>query len=326
MQQPNAAFIVLFTAICADAAVVHKSMGLLHVSRVGHYGSPDCPCVGVDEIEGSTTASLKDGSKVSYPADLGAHCKAWDADNHPKCPDESWCESKWCYVDPCNCKNVKVLPKPSIYLPGAKYQGKPVYFSYATCGSKDTYSAETEKKKAAEIDQMCSSAVDAAKWGAENCRCIGIGPQPGTTKVSIKDKHVAYPADTGATCHAWDAGNHPECSGGSPPSWCSQAWCYVDPCSCTLSTPPKTSNYLPSANYQGKPIYYSYATCGGTDSYTAGRKEACVNQKTESDCAKLDKCGWNGKCLGAELIEVCSRACNLKTLVGLALPLLSLFY
>jgi len=302
--------------------VVHAHGG------AGRYGSSDCQCIGIDELEGDTTATLKDGSKVAYPADLGARCEAWDANKHPKCPGESWCEQKWCYVDPCKCKNIPVLPKPSVYIPGAKYQGKPVHYSYSTCGGKDSYSADEAKKTAEDIQATCAVSVDSAKWGAENCRCVGIGPQPGTTKVTIKGKLVDFPADTGATCHAWEADNHPDCSGKSPPSWCNQAWCYVDPCSCKLATPPKTSSYLPDSNYQGKPVYYSYASCGGTDSYTSGRKEACVNQKSSGDCGKLDKCAWTGKeCLGKELVDVCkSGTWSLKAIMALALPLLSLVY
>jgi len=274
-------------------------------TSAGGHGSEDCRCIGIDEIDGNTDVTLDD-RKVSYPADLGGSCKAWDAKKHPKCPGESWCKQEWCYVDPCKCKNVAALPKPSKYLPGAKYQGKPVHFSYATCGGKDSFSAEDEKKTAADIEATCAVKVDSAKWGAESCRCVGIAPQPGTTKVSIKDKKVDFPADIGSTCSAWEDGNHPECSGAQPPSWCSQAWCYVDPCSCKLATPPKTSNYAPDANYQGRPLYYSYATCGGSDSWSSGRTDACVNQKTSGECAQLTKCAWNGKeCLGKELVEVC---------------------
>lgn len=232
------------------------------------YGDVDCPCVGIDEVDGKTQATLKDGSSVAYPADLGSRCEAWDANKHPKCPGESWCKQKWCYVDPCKCKGVPVLPKPSIYLPGAMYQGKPVHFSYATCGGSDSYSAENEKKTAEDIKETCAAKVDSATWGMGKCRCIGIGPQKGTTKVTIKGKLVDFPADTGSTCKTWEKNNHPECQSGKPPAWCLQSWCYVDPCSCKLEDPPKTSSYLPNSYYQGKPIYYSYATCGSADSYT----------------------------------------------------------
>jgi len=296
-------------------------------------GHEDCRCIGINELEGETIATLKDGSKVAYPADLGGQCSAWDLDRHPSCPGASWCKQKWCYVDPCKCKNVGVAPKVSVYLKDAQYQGKPVHFSYATCGGKDSYSSESEKKKSEKaIAQTCAVEVDSKKWGAENCRCIGVSPQPGTTKVMIKGKHVDFPADTGAVCNAWEKDNHPECDSDDAPDWCGQSWCYVDPCSCTLPTPPKTTSYLPESTYLEKPIYYSYATCGGKDSWTAGNKKACVNQKTPAACAKNDKCAWTGKeCLGKELVNVCgleekSGSWSSKALIALVLPVLALFH
>jgi len=305
-----------------------------------HYGSPHCQCIGIDELDGSTTVKVS-GEKVSFPADLGARCEAWDAKKHPDCPGESWCEQKWCYVDPCKCKNLPALPKPTTYLPDANYQGKPVHYSYATCGGSDSFSKKEMKKTAKEIQKTCAVKVDSKKWGAEGCRCIGMGPQAGNTKVVIKGKQRKFPADTGAFCQSWEEDNHPDCKGESPPDWCSQAWCYVDPCSCNLPTPPKTSSYLPDSNYQGKAVYFSYATCGGKDAWTAGQKDACVNQKTSEDCAALQmfgtkKCGWietkwSKMCLGKDLVDVCkvgepqeSAAWSPRAIMTLALPLLGL--
>jgi len=348
------AFWVVCIAIhCNDAVVVHNELLRVSVNSTGpgRYGSPGCPCVGVDELDGETIATLKGGKKASYPADLGARCEAWDDDDHPSCAKggKSWCKSKWCYVDPCNCKDIKVMPKPSNYLPGAKYHGRPVHFSYATCGGADSYTAEEEKKTAEDIAATCAIQVDSSKWGKEGCRCVGIGPQPGTTRVTIKGKQVDFPADTGASCHAWEIGNHPECTGGSAPSWCNQKWCYVDPCECGLETPPKTSTYLDRdtgsddilnildgsgqdrvrALYQGRPIYYSYATCGGIDYFTKSRgKEACVNIDNEKECKNHPKnwCAWEPKrqlCLGKELKTMCSGASSVKSMALLMVATLS---
>merc|ERR1719491_1695493 len=66
----------------------------------------------MDNREGEAMATIKGGKQVPYPADLGGRCKAWDSTHHPKCPGEDWCESKWCYVDPCNCDKVSPYPKP----------------------------------------------------------------------------------------------------------------------------------------------------------------------------------------------------------------------
>jgi hypothetical protein len=329
--------IVLFaSALCADAALlrnVSSPVGvksLLMAPKSGPYGLPNCPCVGLDAVEGKVDAVIdaKTGKTHPYPADMGARCEAWDAKNHPKCPGESWCEAKWCYVDPCNCDKVSPYPKPANYLPNSQYQGKPVHFSYATCDGMDSYSETGAGSDYEQVEKTCAAPVDSATWGHEDCRCVGFAPQEGTMKVDIEGKQVDFPADTGGQCKAWEKANHPECKGSSPPSWCSQSWCYVDPCKCKSAAPPKVSSYVPDANYQGRPVYYSYEACGGTDSYTSTEhKSACVNQKDKEACGKLSKCAWNGKdCLGKELVEVCSGAFGLQAIIALALPILSLVW
>jgi len=329
--------VVFALALSSEAAVLRNGTdpnlkSLILAPKSGPYGLASCPCIGIDSREGEAMATIKGGKQVPYPADLGGRCKAWDATNHPKCPGEDWCKAKWCYVDPCNCNEVSPYPKPSNYLPDAQYQGKPVHFSYATCKGMDSYSETGAGSNYETIEKVCAVQVDAAKWGHEDCRCVGIAPQAGNMKVDIDGKQVAFPADTGGQCKAWEQANHPECKGASAPAWCDQQWCYVDPCKCKSGIPPKTSSYVRDSNYQGKPVYYSYATCGGTDSWTAGNnKEACINQEDEKACAKMAKCLWRpekvgGSCLGKELVEVCSGALSLKAIMALALPVLSVFY
>eukprot|EP00403_Amphidinium_massartii_P039288 CAMPEP_0178439602 /NCGR_PEP_ID=MMETSP0689_2-20121128/36252_1 /TAXON_ID=160604 /ORGANISM="Amphidinium massartii, Strain CS-259" /LENGTH=444 /DNA_ID=CAMNT_0020062159 /DNA_START=79 /DNA_END=1410 /DNA_ORIENTATION=- len=261
-------------------------------------GNPKCPCIGFDNIDGDTLVDF-DGTEVAYPADLGARCEAWDNGRHPvSCQDgddpgkgKGWCAQPWCYVDACNC-DLPTLPKVSTYMPEASFIGKPLYFSYATCGGSDSFTSEV------------------AEVGLPECRCIGFAGQEGTTEVQIDGESVDYPAEIGGTCEAWDKGLHPECkvqAGEEAPPWCGKSWCFVDPCSCKLEVSPKVSMYLPDSTFQGKPIYYSYATCGNKDEYTANNsKTACVNQKTEEDCVAHSKCGWTGEeCLGKEIATAC---------------------
>merc|ERR1719271_1148550 len=110
---------------------------------------------------------------------------------------------------------------------------------------------------------------------------------------------------------------------GQGKGYCAQKWCYVDPCKCNIEISPKTmahevlpktSPYLPGARFQDRPIYYSYATCGGNDEYTSSRGgEACINRQTEESCKMLPKCGWHvyqngqGQCMGKELIGTCKK-------------------
>jgi hypothetical protein len=144
--------------------------------------------------------------------------------------------------------------------------------------------------------------------GDDACKCIGIDGAPGVTKVAVtEDESADYPSDTGASCQTWDKKNHPDCSGEDAPAWCNDEWCYVDPCKCKLEVPPKVSSYLPDANYQGKAVYFSYATCGSKDKWTKKQNQkACVNQKNKFACRSQDKCEWTGaQCLGKDLVETC---------------------
>jgi hypothetical protein len=222
-------------------------------------------------------------------------------------------------------------------MPKATYQAKPIYYSYATCGGKDEWTASNHKaacvnQKSAgdcnaldkcawsgskcygkEVLGQCTQKLHGFTWGMGNCRCIGVDDRDGVMNALVGKKETAsYPAETGGTCAAWDAGRHPDCLKADAPKWCNQAWCYVDPCSCQINTPPVVAGYVPDGLYQGRPIYFSYETCGSADTYTAGfHKKACKNQKNEEDCNSNKKCGWTGKeCLGKDLVEVCTRQSN----------------
>ncbi|CAE8639582.1 unnamed protein product [Polarella glacialis] len=110
--------------------------------KLGGHG---CQCIGFDNIPGTTKYQISPTETASYPAEAGGTCSAWDMDNHPACavqenkPD--WCSKKWCYVDPCTC-NVFVPPRLSKFLPTTKLRGIAVYYSYETCGEKDTFSSD----------------------------------------------------------------------------------------------------------------------------------------------------------------------------------------
>merc|ERR1719220_421208 len=117
-----------------------------------------------------------------YPADVGAHCEAWDDNRHVRCKEgaapgagKGWCAQSWCYVNPCNC-DIDVLPKIAVYNSEATYRGKPLFWSYTTCGGKDMFS-----KKDPEL-------------GHAKCRCIGFGGMSGTMEVSFDGgETVEYP-------------------------------------------------------------------------------------------------------------------------------------
>merc|ERR1719491_2572047 len=193
-----------------------------------YFGSEECPCIGFDGVDGDTLVTLG-GQEVKFPADLGGSCQAWDSGIHPQCASEkapSWCASKWCYVDPRHC-HIPVLPKTAppetSYQPTARYQNLPLYFSYSTCEAKDTWS---------------KALSDVGKSG---CRCIGFDGSEGTNVAHIGKEKVEFPAEIGGECKAWDDDVHPDCKGKDAPAWCGRKWCFVDPCSCDVEVPPKTS-------------------------------------------------------------------------------------
>merc|ERR1719486_1492425 len=109
----------------------------------------------------------------------------------------------------------------------------------------------------------CENKPQGSLHGKNECRCVGVNDLKGYFAVQINYRHIQYPADLGASCAAWDQGTHPECKEGVPPQWCTQKWCYVDPCSCNLEVLPKVTST--DIKYQGQPAYYSYTTCGGMD-------------------------------------------------------------
>eukprot|EP00933_Yihiella_yeosuensis_P000511 TRINITY_DN1007_c0_g1_i1.p1 TRINITY_DN1007_c0_g1~~TRINITY_DN1007_c0_g1_i1.p1 ORF type:complete len:408 (+),score=98.13 TRINITY_DN1007_c0_g1_i1:59-1282(+) len=285
-----------------------------------NFGSPKCPCVGIAGIDGITKATVGNNLTVNFPADLGARCAAWDNGiNKAFCmpgqepgEDNGWCAEPWCYVDPCNCEldePATKSPEDGGYLPGASYQGKGLWYSYKTCGGVDYWMDAEKKKEHQSMPKECGTDKDDSVWGDERCPCIGFADQKGHTNVSISPGlEMPYPADTGATCRLWDWKRHPECQKKEPPKWCDQAWCYVDPCNCRIPNAPKLSAYLPDAKASGKPIYYSYATCGSVDEFAESNEKACVNLKAPKFCKKNKKCAWNGvECLGKDLVKTCGR-------------------
>lgn len=226
------------------------------------YGNEKCKCIGLDGMQGNTSVIVSK-QHLNYPANLGAKCEAFDDGRAPACRGESeakpaWCTAPWCYVDPklCDIETMpKYVPPENSYQPTARYQHIPLYYSYSTCGAKDSWA---------------SNLADIGKHG---CRCIGFDHAEGKNVGKIANQTVEFPAQIGGECKAWDESIHPDCKGSSPPTWCAQKWCFVDACACSgLPVPPKTqgdSRYFPNATFQGRPIFYSYATCGGEDHYTS---------------------------------------------------------
>jgi len=334
---------LLATESAALSAVV--GMNTSHLRGAGgdvngpSYGKNSCRCVGMDNLKGYYATQLQ-FHHVQYSLETGSNCEAWDNGKHPECRGSvppQWCKQEWCYVDPCSC-DIDVLPKPT--KSGLQYKGSPAYWSYATCGGTDFYSQEDTKACVNQKSQPSCEKISDCAWdgthcggkeaiktckeeakmdeavhGQDDCRCVGFGgKETGKGFLYINDTTmVPYSPNVGATCEAWESTTHPDClKDGDKPAWCSQKWCFVDPCKCKANVPPKAVMEANShIRFQGKTAYWSSATCGSKDSWTSEHKgDYCPPQKTEADCSKIKKCAWDAKqnvCLGKALVHICAK-------------------
>jgi hypothetical protein len=109
----------------------------------------------------------------------------------------------------------------------------------------------------APVDCPCIDASPAldALVGPENC--TQFAPRAGKPD-------VCYPLGFGTgSCRSWDMGLAPHCDGRSPPQWCRESWCYVDPVQCSKSK----HDLHGTRNQPGLlgSLFFSYGTCNSSD-------------------------------------------------------------
>ena len=101
--------------------------------------------------------------------------------------------------------------------------------------------------------------------GNAACPCLSSSAS-GSTGAAYNQPTIAgevydYGSNYGyRTCAAHDSGLAPFCNGASPPGWCEESWCYVDPRECDQGLPPFQSQYFEQA-------FYSYQTCGTQNTF-----------------------------------------------------------
>jgi len=139
------------------------------------YGAEDCRCIGLSgKPVGKAFMFVNKKDLAAYPPDVGSTCQAWEETAHPECkkdgPKPSWCTSKWCFVDPCKCKSA-TPPKTVMGANKAmRFQGKTAYWSYETCGSKDTWSsASPELYCVSKKSAAACSTMDKCAWNGKEC-------------------------------------------------------------------------------------------------------------------------------------------------------------
>jgi ABC-type amino acid transport substrate-binding protein len=74
-------------------------------------------------------------------------------------------------------------------------------------------------------------------------------------------------------------------------SWCTQASCYVDPCTCDKQDIQVSSWFKTKTGPDGGPIYYSGQVCGGAFTFKAA---LCAGQTDQASCEKDKGCVWKG--------------------------------
>jgi len=158
------------------------------------------------------------------------------------------------------------------------------------------------------------TATPAPPTANTKCPCLAEGSKSAFVTTSNDEKgdllrvtpttdgtYYYYPKNYGqGKCAYWDDKTLPHCaeqSGavsypqiGTPKAgradWCAKAWCYVDKNNCDAEFAPATSGYLVDSS--GTQHYYSYLTCGHTDTYTSSRMDII-------DRADPEPCGKNCK-------------------------------
>ena len=121
---------------------------------------------------------------------------------------------------------------------------------------------------------VVSHAMGAASSNAD-CPCIDVRPKLPLTDEGCLAPTCNSPLEPGnmdtagmcitgdygsSSCAMWDLETNYLCNVTTPPSYCSEPWCYVDSAACRLSTKRfELSRYFPEVS----DLFFSYATCGG---------------------------------------------------------------
>mmetsp|Transcript_73776 Transcript_73776/g.130303 ORF Transcript_73776/g.130303 Transcript_73776/m.130303 type:complete len:522 (+) Transcript_73776:60-1625(+) len=145
---------------------------LSETTQVATLGQSTCRCMGFDNMPG--TMNFKVGiHTVAYPGETGGTCGAWDLENNPECAVKGekpeYCSKKWCFVDPCSCKEYHDAPKISGYLIDSEINKRSIYFSYETCG-EDVRAAEwnTDVCSIEQTQEGCTKKSKCA-WSGKAC-------------------------------------------------------------------------------------------------------------------------------------------------------------
>lgn len=140
------------------------------------HGKDDCRCIGFGGREnGKAVLHINHEDQAIYDANVGSVCKAWEATSHPDClktdgTRPAFCDDRWCYVDPCSC-NTLTPPRTVMSANGdQRFQGKTVYWSYETCGSKDEWTKTLKSEYCvSQTTEATCSMMEKCVWTGKGC-------------------------------------------------------------------------------------------------------------------------------------------------------------
>lgn len=87
----------------------------------------------------------------------------------------------------------------------------------------------------------------------------------------------------------WDHGVELEIGAAARADWCDEQWCYIDECNCNAADASQSTYFGAD-----KIMFYSYSTCGGSDTYTSeetgvvkGAKDCVAGDNSASSTVRL---------------------------------------
>jgi hypothetical protein len=145
---------------------------------------------------------------------------------------------------------------------------------------------------AAAAAASASAALNQHPHGKPGCRCLNSTSwraafaTAGNTslQVNVAGVLISYPFSHGlSNCSTWDEGLPPSCADPiTAPSWCREAWCWVDASSCS------EADVKPSKYFHNVGAAFSYSTCSSSDTFSSWYDSQSCNQITSDfNCSHL---------------------------------------
>mmetsp|Transcript_89831 Transcript_89831/g.131510 ORF Transcript_89831/g.131510 Transcript_89831/m.131510 type:complete len:355 (-) Transcript_89831:107-1171(-) len=292
---PAYSFTLLLGIIAGCHAASHGSLNTADV-----ISSPICECLSADKVTaalgtefslklganyGSKCASWDDGRCLpvasnntgfrAHGCGTSATCSDMWGEIYDFNENQPWCCDSWCYVDQVACTGTTAEAYGiSIYQ---SWTDAELYYSYDLC--PDSYSKPSKYIYTPDIDYSqfqhheCPYVVT-----AHGCECTGNNSALGQNEIEIHgedygkwcaawEDDVCTPSATGGPEHTCKGSNATDCAMHWPAydfsvsqSWCCDAWCYIDPITCTPEIKAKYGIQV-SQSWTKTDLYFSYEAC-----------------------------------------------------------------